>query len=343
MSIPFRARSLTMAVMAGIALIGCGKDGTGPNDPDDPNRLTLFVAPQPDPAFASNGQVVFDLVPGDQNGSVFLDDAWTAAVTIVQPGATTATFMETTRQTPDATPVAAALDIDDSRSMLVNDPDRQRIAAAKVFWETLIDGQPNSLVALLDFGNPTPSTGFATSRLFQALTSDKAALESKLPSLQPGETSGGSRLFESSIEVVNYISSTIPSGSYRRVLVVVTDGKADDPAKVPDLISAANSTGTRVFAVGIGPASDRSDDTDATAVANLRDVANGTGGVYAGASSANTLQAVFQTLATSQIQSKLLSRFNLSPVPASGTEVRGTITLTGPKGTVSSSFSFIAP
>ena len=247
------------ALMVASALAACGTDSTGPSR----NTLHLSARATIDSAgFHTTGQFVLHLIPFDQNGTRFIRDDWGITTTVATPAATAA-FDSTAIQPADTQPVAAALLIDDSGSMLNNDPDRQRVVAAREFWNAVLGARPSNLVALLDFGRglAVPSPGFNVTSMLQAFTADPALLRAAADSLQarPG---GGTNMYHATREVVAWVDSTIPSPSHGRALVIITDGRPNDSTFKETLFEETRRTQIPIFAVGVGPASEQSPQAD---------------------------------------------------------------------------------
>ena len=323
-----RSLSTRAATFAALVLLAACKDS---NSPPDPNRIVnVFVGTQVDSAtLRDRGEFILTLVPVNGHGSVV-----TEGITI-EPSVTGAapaiTLSGTPRVVPpDARPVAAAVSMDNSRSMLDSDPQRRRVTAAQQFWTALLGADTRSVAALLGFGVDAPSPGFSDTKLFQTWTNDVATLNAAFDGIS---VSNGSPLYRSSREIVRWIDSTrTPDDAYRRILVVFTDGLPDDPTAEAALMAEAASNGVTIHTVGLGTASDQSTQMLPDAVARLTRLADETGGVYAGAPSAGSLPAVFEALATISSDGALLATVKLDPIPAAGTIVAGKVRVSNVAG-----------
>lgn len=330
--------ALAAAAFSCVLLVGC--EGGGPSDPPDP--LHLAVAVRVDSAsFRSTGDFWLELVPADRSGTTYLADAWTISTSLIAPSTIVAATLDEGVEPSDSEPVAAAILIDDSGSMRSSDPERIRASAAQRFWRDILPGRPGNVVALLDFGRGgvTPTPGFERTNLLAGFTSDQNALDAALDQIQavPG---GATPLYQAGLEVVKWIDTTTPR-TYQRTLVVITDGAPSDESVAQELYGAAASYGVRVFAVGLGAAAE--DDPPGEEALRLLELASRTGGIYGAAEPPEELHAVLHSLSQSASPERLLVHLQLSPLPARGTMISGTVALSGFRGNVAAEWSFAAP
>jgi len=337
---PIRRGWRTPIAAAAVLLFG----GCSSTEPE--SFLSLFVGVRIDStAFRSDGFVLLELVPTDQNGQTFVSDDWEIEATLSQP--TTAPIITDTvwTQPADPRPLATVILVDDSGSMLRNDPDRERAAAVGSFAEQVLAPNPMSRVALADFGWPADSAtaGFAQTRLLADFTSDLARLEAAAARLE-GIEGGGTRMYQSALEVTRWTGTVVPAG-YRRMLVIITDGfpTQSDLAYRDQLFSEAAAEEIRILAVGVGAASDQSGQAVDSAVAVVRELATKTGGVYSGTTSSTQLVPVLTALANVSTQNQLLALLRLNPPPPPGTELAGSVTISGARGTASARWTAVAP
>ncbi len=96
-----------------------------------------------------------------------------------------------------------------------------------------------------------------------------------------------------SLEMIDTVSK---SPIRDRVIVLLTDGRAEDESKisVPTIVSKARANGIRIFTIGLGI-----DSTVPGAVAYLAGLAAGTGGAAFNASICDSLQTAFETITDS--------------------------------------------
>jgi hypothetical protein len=337
-----QAATSRLVAAAAIALIaGACKDKSGTAPPDPRGIRKVLVGAQVDPtALHASGEFVLRLVPLDGKGDVILSDGLDVTPKITAP--VTQTLAPTAQhvQLPDTRPVAAAISIDDSRSMRTSDPTNQRAAAAKLFWSELFSANPANEVALLAFGAERPTAPFARTALLESWTSDAARLEAGVNGLI---ATGSTYLYHSTAEVAPWIASSRPAASYRHVLLLVTDGLPTDSGAADAAITAAAGAQIPIYTVGLGPASDHSPSSSAAAVDRLRTLANRTGGVYAGAENNTELTTTFESLAKLTTEGALLVTVRMNPAPAAGTVVAGTVRVANKFGGAAEPWSFTAP
>ena len=312
-----------VALLAALAVAAC-KDSNAPRDPLA--IASVIVTPRLDSAaLRDRGELTLALVPVDGRGRAIISD--TLDIAPVLAGATLP-VLRTVPSDPGALAVSAAVLMDNSRSMATSDPENLRLQAAKLFFDELLSLDGRNQGAVLSFSGASATAGFTETRMLQPWTSSVDALSSALTA---GVISGSSLLYTSSAETLNWIDSTRPATS-RRVLVIFTDGLPDDTTRTSRLFTAAANSNVVVHAVGVGPASDISGNTNAAAVARLRDIANQTGGLYAGAPSAAGLTPVLTALAGSVDEGELLVTVKLDPAPERGTVLRGYVDVSNEAG-----------
>lgn len=334
-----RSASFAWVILSCGVLAACG-DGGGPSS--EPMPLHLAVTVRADSAgFRDTGEFALDLVPSDESGKTYIRDSWTINTDLLTPTAIAASMVGTGIEPADTEPVAAAILIDDSGSMRFADPDRIRVAAAQLFWGTVLPARDGNEAALLDFGrgNAAASAGFERTTLMAGFTSETEILDSATANVQavPG---GATPLYQAGLEVVHWIDTVTPR-RYQRVLVVITDGAPSDSSVTQLLYDAAHEFGVRVFAVGVGAAGVNS--PPSVAALRLQELASRTGGIYGAADEPAELQPVLHVLAQSASPERLLVHLRLDPIPETGVAVRGTVRVTGIRGTASAPWSFVGP
>jgi hypothetical protein len=329
---------LSCAALAALALAGC-KDSNAPADPR--GIRNVFVGVRVDPAaLRERGEFVLALVPVDGNEQVVLSTTLQVTPKLTAPAEEDLPPIGALQvEEPDPRPVAAAISIDDSRSMRSNDPDNQRADAARLFWTEILAGNAQNQVSLLTFGGAEPSAPFARSTLQQDWTRDASLLEAALGRLLPANDT---YLYESTKEIAEWVAATKPGGEFRRIMLLVTDGRPTGTASQEEAIDAAVVNAIPLYTVGIGPASDQSSRAQPEAVERLRTLANRTQGVYAGAESSGQLSTVFQSLARVTTEGALLVPVRLSAPPVTGTTVRGTVRVGNEYSAATADWSFVA-
>ena len=342
MSIP---NAIRCTIGAMLTLAACSERPTGPLTGAPIASLEVSGVRVTEVEFKASGRFELGLVATGTDGSAILHTNVGIAVTLDQPtgsgGLGSSRYTIARDQTTASvanTEVRAAILIDDSGSMSDSDPNLLRAAAARLFWETLLPASTGNQVALLDFG-PGSTTGFRDTRLLQSWTGSAGSLVTALGVIGArGETP----LYESVIETSKWISTTTTSDQ-KRMILLLTDGEPTGSATRLSAINAAKAAGVTIHGVGLGPASDKSTAATPAAVAAVREVAEQTGGVYAAATDAIALAPIFKILATVSSKGQLIGRFRISPVPPTGTNVRGTVSVTSGGLVETASFSFRAP
>ena len=331
---------IRVSALAAAVLLGACKEGAGPED-----RLTLQIAAARTNEVTETGQFTLGLVVSDGNGNLIPPGEINLAATLSDGSAVS--LVSLSPAPPNPQPLAAVINIDDSNSMVGNDGQRYRAAAAQLFWETLIGANPANQVSLWDFSGRPSSAGFRWSRMLQDWTSDVNALAAQLPNIQPYTEDPATPLYRSAVEVQNWIDQTRPAASYQRVMLVLTDGipTGSDSLARQEALDNAVQKQIVIHTVGLGPASDIHPRSNPAAVARLQELASVTGGVYSGAREADDLEAVFRTLAEVSLQGQLLAVFQLSQPPAPGTQltVRLTASRTTSNAEDTEEYTFVAP
>jgi len=345
MRLPGTLGTYVTALLTGGLVLACSSDTTDPNDPDNPDALGLAVAVRTDPStFQQTGDFVLELIPSTRQGQSLVSEQWNISSTLTAPAGAPPVFVSQQVQPPDTTPSNVALLVDNSQSMLQNDPDRLRVTAAQLLWDTLLGQQHNEEVSLLyfGFGPLTPTSGFTATRLLRSWTSDPSALTGILDTLQLGTSS---RIYSSALDVVEWFDTTT-SADHRRVLLLLTDGllNREGGATVSEVLAAAQRAHVNIGTVGLGPASDRGPTTQPEAVTLLQELANGTGGLYAGAATPERLSSTLLSLTAWSSTGVLLANFKLSPIPPTGTHISGNVELQNDsRGKAQGVWSFVAP
>jgi Mg-chelatase subunit ChlD len=336
--------STCAAIVGSVSLLACSDVPTRPFSDTTIRTLTVSGVSVSPTTFRANGGFDLGMVAIATSGAPILDDAVAVTVQLDSVAGRVPTGFAITR---DATRVKggtnkdtqAAILLDDSGSMSSSDPQKLRAQAAQLFWEALLPVRPGNQAALLDFGAGATTGTFSNTRLLQTWTNNGATLQAKLSSIV---AANGTPLYESLLETVAWMNTTTTTAQ-NRVILLMTDGEPTSSARRVDAINAAKAAGITVHTVGLGDASDLDPSPSSAAVAAVREVAEQTGGVYSAATTANALSSIFQVLAAASSQGQLVGSFRITPVPASGSRVRGTVTVAAGGRTGTASFTFVAP
>lgn len=152
------------------------------------------------------------------------------------------TWTDVWDSTTTYTGVEIVLVIDDSGSMYSNDYNDQRLVVAKNLVEQLAK---SSKVGIVKFAS-------STSLLTSTLTTDKEAAKAYLTNSY-FRSSGNTYMYAAINSALDLYEST--DTSTLRMMVVLSDGAANDTAKHDATITAANNKGVKIYTVGLGAAS----------------------------------------------------------------------------------------
>lgn len=186
-------------------------------------------------------------------------------------------FVKTIPQTcpligdPNAIPVDVALVIDSSGSMLDNDPQNLRIAAAKSFITNM---KPSDRAAVIDFDNGVI--------VRQNLTGEKTALSNALNQI---DAAGGTDI-GAGVGSAYSVLTNQSDASHTRVVILLTDGQGSYDTNLSSQLKDQN---IRVFTIGL------TGQVDETLLKSISSVTNGG---YKQINDASGLVGVFGQFAT---------------------------------------------
>jgi Ca-activated chloride channel homolog len=338
-----RPASRLLLAAAAMALAACS-DSSGPAQLPI-QTLSVSGVQLNGATFRTNGRFGLGLIATSNGGDAILDRSVgiTAAVTSISVGnasASTITAVNTDAAAPTSGATQAAILMDNSGSMSGTDPNRLRAAAAKLFWEAVLPVRATNRVAFLDFGT-TPTTGFGSTRLLVPFTTSAARLDSALARVT---ASGGTPLYESLRETARWVDTSNAGSNDNRVMLLLSDGQPNSRTNRDSAIAQATRANITVHTVGLGPASDlATTGRDTVAIGAIREIADRTGGVYAAATDASALGPIFSNIARATSRGQLVTTFAISPIPAPGTRVSGTVTVTSGGTSQTATWTFIAP
>jgi Ca-activated chloride channel homolog len=339
-----RARISTAALLIAAGVLTACSDSSGPNLPPI-QSLAVSGVQLNSATFASNGRFGLGLLATSDGGDAILNtavsvSAQVTAISVGNPSASTVARVGTESTNPQSGATQATILMDNSGSMSGTDPQRLRAAAAKLFWEAVLPVRATNRVAFLDFGS-TPTTGFASTRLLVPFTTSALRLDSALTRVQ---ASGGTPLYESLRETARWIDTSTTGTTDNRVMLLLSDGQPNSRTNRDSAIAIAARAKITVHTVGLGPASDlATSGRDTVAIGAIREIADRTGGVYAAATDASALGPIFTNIARASSRGQLVTTFAISPIPASGTRVSGTVTVSSGGTTQTANWTFVAP
>jgi Mg-chelatase subunit ChlD len=295
--------------------------------------------------FNTSGRFGLGLIATSNSGDAILSTgvrvaAQVTALSVGNPATSTVATVGTDATNAQSGATQATILMDNSGSMSSTDPTRLRAAAAKTFWEAVLPVRSTNRVAFIDFG-PSSTTGFTNSRLLVPFTSSAVRLDSALTRVV---SSGGTPLYESLRETARWIDTSLATASDNRVMLLLSDGQPNSRTNRDSALAIVARANITVHTVGLGPASDLATiGRDTVAIGAIREIADRTGGVYAAATDASALSSIFTNIARASSRGQLVTTFAISPVPASGTRVSGTVTVTSGGTSQTANWTFIAP
>lgn len=322
-------------IITTIVMFGCEGEL---NEPvvSPPVEDVLIVGTKVGPDFQETGEFELSFVPRDREGNVILGNDVSLEVTIETPAGTQATVQSLGTLIPDKDlPIAVPLVLDSSGSMSWNDPDRLRVAAGQTFIRLMARFGLAHQAAVFDFGAGSTS-GFNHTRMLQDFTSDTTAL---MEAIDKVVASGRTPLYESVLEVLEYFEQTKSSLEYNRAMVLLADGRPTWTTHREDVCELATELNIPVHTIGLGEASELSPDANQSAIEEMRNISNCTGGIYAAAESVEGLEMIYTSLASAVIQGSKVADVKLDPIPEKGSNVNGTATVQAGGNTASTGFA----
>jgi len=339
----FPKSALKPVLLMASGLLAACSDSTSPGTPPIQSLAVSGVRVRA-ATFASTGQFGLGLLATSDGGNAILStgvrvSAQVTSLSVGSPAASAVSTVRTEADNPENGATQAAVLMDNSGSMSGNDPSRLRSAAAKLFWDAVLPVRSTNRVAFLDFGAGS-SPGLLNTRLLVPFTSSAARLDSALARVI---ASGGTPLYESLRETARFMDSTTASGD-NRVMLLLSDGVPNSRVSRDSALAIATRANITVHTVGLGPASDlATSGRDTAAIGAIREIADRTGGVYAAATDAASLGPIFTNIARASSRGQLISTFAISPIPAPGTRVSGTVTVTSGGVSQTATWTFVAP
>jgi hypothetical protein len=240
-----------------------------------------------------------------------------------------------------------------------HDPGRERVGAAHRFIDTLYDVNPESLLAVAEFG-PDPTLGMRKTAVHSDFDDDRRRLWTALDSIG-GDQPIGTPLYDSLYEMIEATEAEADhAGRYgervQKHVVVLSDGQ-DNSSDYHDLdgaIAAAVAHDVVIYIVGLGPASaaDMRFDDSNMAIRDLQTLAHATGGFYAGVDDPVGLHELFDSVAYALAGGYERHTYNCLPgdtadstyrvAPPTGTRVEGRLVVVKSEE-IRSEWAFIAP
>lgn len=297
-------------------------------------------------AFHADGSMAMTLLPKNAARETVLSDDLTVHVNVAYPSDVSVEVVRTECTAPAANITSSAIGVvlDDSLSMVDNDPQMQRKSAAVTFLKAL--GKDDSAM-LTDYGNSglhlrdlvcAKDTGASCSPATPSFTRDKAELVAAAARIAEGPD--GTPLYESCVEMVSIVDTV---RDQRRGMLLLSDGQPTSMSQREACHQAARTANIPVFTVGLGPAAEASPTADPAAVKVLRELASETGGSYASANDPAQLDQLFANVGTALARGSCRTTLRVKSATAilPGVSVTGEVTV-GSKG-AKASFTFVTP
>jgi hypothetical protein len=310
-----------------------------------------IVGITPAPDFETSATVKMAVIPKDASGNAIIKYGLKYSVIITDvtenepafaPKAETqitASVGGVETNEPDLTkPVSVAIDLDSSGSMAGTDPEELRKDAAKLFVDVV---PANASIGVFDFGAGA-TDDFTDSRKLNDFSTDKAAAKTAIDEI---EASGGTPMYESVVEVIEYFDGAQSSASFSRSMLLLGDGQPNwGDVTEADACAAAVAAGIPINTIGFGPAADLSPQMYEEAVAALRNLANCSGGTYVGVATPEDISNAFDGYGEALKHGTVDLSVKLSAAPAPGSIVSGELVVSNGKDKGARvKFSFRAP
>lgn len=180
-------------------------------------------------------------------------------------------------------PFAVGILIDSSGSMGWTDPNRLRVDGGHDYIDLVHELEPDSEFSVADFGAGS-TTGFTNTRLLSEFTND---IEQAKDAVEQTVASGGTPLYESAYEYLDYINDEASDQDYERAMLLMSDGDPNNRNLEDDVIDRALD-----YNIPINTLVLNNGDTSLNVVPRM--LARETGGVFSAAASAEDLEFAFQ-------------------------------------------------
>lgn len=323
---------LSLVLITGSSL-GCGD---GRTSAEVAEAFIIGITPHAD--FRSTGLVDFSFLPKDATGEALIEAGVAITIDVTLPADTAAQPQARveSQPNPDAQ-LVAALNLDSSGSMRSADPDELRKGAAKQFVDQL---RTSDEVGVFDFGAGT-SAPLRSTRLLADFTSDSVTVEDAIDRVV---ASGGTPMYASITEVLEYFDAKYPLGTAHRSLMVLGDGSPNGGGTQAATCAAAQETGIPINTIGFGSAADQSPSVEPRAVDVLRNLADCSGGAYTGVVQASELSGAFTTFGQAVRSGSIVITVAFDPIPASRARASGSASLGNHNQTpITLSYTFVVP
>ena len=329
----------TMYLFVAMSLLWAGCDLFG-NDDDDPEIVEVTVVGTQIPTdFLQTGEFGITAVSLDGDGNAVLSDDVDAEVRITQPEEINPQVSLRQVNTPRDVTQAIALDIDASSSMAGTDPTRARVQGAKSLVDILSTSSSDFEVAVYEYSG-------SGARLLQQYTADTDSLNTALDRVG---ANGSTPTYRSLLTIMETMEATKPESEFARTIVLLSDGQPTDSGLRTDACAAAQQNGIPVYSIGLGPASDIDQNSQA-AVDEMRAIADCSGAAYAGIDPQNVDSSavlIFNSIGLAAAVGSTVFDVEISNsdlnIISRGDLVVGEIEMSSGGGSASATFSFRVP
>ena len=349
---PYVSFLLTVALLC-VFVVGC--DSSGSSGGEASVDRVAVTGTEVSPNFQSDGKFGVSATPLDGGGNGIISNNLSASVKIEHnPASSTKAHTDSivAEVDIDSTNEASGNDLaipivlDGSGSMGSNDRQRLRVDGAKAFIDALDSGSAPFESAVFEFPGFSSNPDFANTDVFAGFTNDIDSLKN---GIEQAEAFGGTPMYSSLAEVLIYSEDERPNANYQKAIVLLADGRPNYSQTLRDSVCTdAQRKNSPIFGIGLGPASDLSDNRDGDAIARMRDISSCSGGAYQGLSpdSLEAVEEAFTSAAAGSSQGSV--NFGVEIVSGlselkAGDIIRGTLTVESGGTSADGVFTFRVP
>lgn len=324
-----------------LVLAACSSNSTGPDNPIAATDSVIIVGTSIADDFLQTGQLGLTAIPLDEQGGAILSNEISVSIAITDPPNVNVSIGIDTINAPSNQPVAVTVNIDGSGSMSSTDPQRLRVSGAQKFVDVLVDAGRTYEMATFSYRGQPDFVKFFNTQLLHDFSADAAMLQNSFNLVRQ---SGRTPTYESLLEVITYLDTLKVASQYERSVVLFSDGAPNSTALKDSVCNLANRLKIPIYSIGLGPASDIGGTPSSVAIRNMREIANCSGGAYAGISANNdsTVTAIFSNIATATAKGNVQFGATLSgpgfDALTNGSRVAGTLTVSSAGGTAAATF-----
>ena len=294
-----KLKSLLPALAVGLLVPGCSLFGSEPTVDQ-----VFFIGTRVPADFLTTGAFELVATPLDEDGEAILDNDVSVEVEVLNVSELEAATSYDGANEVSGKPLAVALVLDGSGSMSSTDPNRLRVSGAQAFVERL------SVTPGLDWEATVYTySSFATREIEYS-----SSVEMLFDAIETVRASGGTETYRTLLGVLADGETERPASGFDPAIVLLSDGFPNSTIERPTVCSEATRLRVPIYAIGLGPASDISDDSDPAAVEEMREVARCTNSVYAGISESDptAIRRIYESLATATSRGSVNYQVQLS-------------------------------